>query len=128
MTWEFVVGAVGGNGNSWANGSIGGLASVGFSSVVTFSGKGGMAGRLVEIFLDSLFSAIDLAARAVIAATGKAGGTTVGEASLCDGVGSVSSRLGGKTMRATSVIFAFRRKIEKGKRVREGVGGVGGAC
>jgi hypothetical protein len=57
-----------------------------------------------------------------MAATGNAGGTTVDDTSGGLNRGWVSSRLGGRTIRATSVIFAFRLKIEP-KGIRGGGGG-----
>src|ERR1700722_139927 len=66
-----------------------------------------------------------LPARAVMAETGNAGGTTVGEGSEGTGGGSDSSLLLGKTIRATSVIFALRRKMEP-KGIKGGWAGVAG--
>jgi len=60
------------------------------------------------------FSSGSLLERAVMAATGKAGGTTVGDDSRSVGTGSFSSLFGGRTIRASSVIFALRRKIPNG--------------
>ena len=65
-----------------------------------------------ELGDDSGVSPGDLTARAVMVETGNAGGTTVGEDSEGTGGGSESSRLLGKTIRANSVIFALRRKME----------------
>jgi len=84
----------------------------GFSSAVIFSRAGLSNGGGEEAFAVSRPSAAGWPARAVMAATGNAGGTTVGDDSEGAGGGSDSSRLGGRTIRANSVIFALRRKME----------------
>lgn len=70
-------------------------------------------------------SAAGWRARAVMAAMGNAGGTTLEDDSEGGGGGLGSSRLDGRTIRATSVIFALRRKM-KPKGVSDRVTGEAG--
>jgi len=89
--------------------------------------KGLSAPGPAEDLEGSGFSPVALTARTVMAATGNAGGTTVGDDSGAGRNGCVSSRLGGRTIRARSARFALRRKTElRGGRIGEDGGTTSG--
>lgn len=92
-----------------------------------FSAIGADTAPLVAMAAGAWTGAVGGEDLAVIPATGKAEGTTVGMGPLEERDDACSSRLGGRTIRATSVILAFRRATgPKGKRAavveRRGLG------